>query len=307
MNKPLISIACISYNHDRYIEQAINSWLNQIVDCDFEIVIGDDKSTDNTLQIIQLFKDKYPEKIKVLDNSSNLGVMRNFARTLNSCSGSYIAICEGDDYWPDNQKLQLQLDVLRANPNIALCFTNAEILYEDTKNTKLVFTNKIEQQFSFKEYLNNYSPIPTASMFFKNVISKHSFDHFYDFLSGDYVLRFILGDHGDFYYLNKVTAVYRKHEQGVSKAYANSKHIENGFKLNSILDKEYNHKYSFFLRRHNYPQYEKLVYAYIREKSYFRAMRNFPNALFATKYKLRSISEIIVLIKSCIKLSITRS
>ena len=110
MNKPLVSIASITYNHEKFIAQAIDSFLMQETDFDFEIIIGEDCSTDDTLKIIKEYKAKYPDIIKLITSESNVGMMTNFIRTLEACSGKYIALCEGDDYWTDTLKLQKQVN-----------------------------------------------------------------------------------------------------------------------------------------------------------------------------------------------------
>ena len=102
---PVVSICSITYNHESYIEEAIDSFLMQETDFPFEIVVGEDYSTDGTRQIIEEYLEQYPNIIKLITSDNNVGPNRNFMRTLNACTGKYIAICEGDDYWIDNDKL----------------------------------------------------------------------------------------------------------------------------------------------------------------------------------------------------------
>lgn len=147
MNKPKISVCLITYNHENYISECIEGILNQKTDCSYEIVIGEDKSTDSTFKICREYKLKYPSKIKLLEREQNLGMNRNWELTLNECEGEYIAICEGDDYWIDSYKLQKQVDFLEGNQEYGLVHSDANVL--DTKKNK--FTQDLNKR-------KNYSP-----------------------------------------------------------------------------------------------------------------------------------------------------
>lgn len=126
---PLVSICMITYNHESYIKQAIESVLMQKCKFAFEIVIGEDCSTDNTFMICQELAQNNP-KIKLLPSIANLGMMPNLIRTLNACNSKYIAMLEGDDYWTDPQKLQKQVDFLEANEEVGLCCTDFNIFWQ---------------------------------------------------------------------------------------------------------------------------------------------------------------------------------
>jgi glycosyltransferase involved in cell wall biosynthesis len=134
-NNIIVSVCMITYNHDAYIRQAIEGVLLQ--ECNFrvELIIGEDCSTDNTAKIIQSYAIKFPQKIKVRYNRPNLGMIPNFIKTLQECTGKYIAICEGDDYWTDPYKLQKQVDFLEANKEYGLVFSRFEAYHENSKQS----------------------------------------------------------------------------------------------------------------------------------------------------------------------------
>ena len=117
MKKPLLSILMITYNHESYIEQAIKGVFSQKVNFPVEFVISNDCSTDKTHQKIEEILKDSPENftIKYYNHTENLGMMENFIFSLKQCHGKYIALCEGDDYWIDNNKLQKQVNFLAAN------------------------------------------------------------------------------------------------------------------------------------------------------------------------------------------------
>jgi glycosyltransferase involved in cell wall biosynthesis len=115
-----VSICSITYNHEKYISQAIESWLQQETNFEFEIVIGEDGSKDNTRAIISKYIEQYAERIKMISSQENVGMLGNFLRTIEACNGDFIAICEGDDYWIDNKKLQKQIDFLESNSDYGM-------------------------------------------------------------------------------------------------------------------------------------------------------------------------------------------
>ncbi|MDD4992430.1 MAG: glycosyltransferase [Paludibacter sp.] len=131
-NTPMVSVFMMVYNHEKFIEQAIEGVLMQKTNFDFVIVLGEDCSADNSREIILRYTSVHPEKFKLLLNDSNLGAMANQLAILNACKGKYIAFCEGDDYWTDPYKLQKQVDFLEANEEYSICFHRYKILDEES-------------------------------------------------------------------------------------------------------------------------------------------------------------------------------
>src|ERR1700683_5373651 len=127
---PLVSVHMVTYNHEKYIAQAIESVLLQKTKFDFELVIGEDFSDDNTRNIIKTFVLNNPGKINALLHPYNLGLdgKNNSVETLKNCNGKYVALCEGDDFWTDPYKLQKQIDFLEENTDFSICFHNSKIL-----------------------------------------------------------------------------------------------------------------------------------------------------------------------------------
>lgn len=121
---PLVSIAIFTYNHRRYIGQCIDSVLMQKTKFDYEIIIADDCSADGVQEILKDYQARYPEKIKLLLQDKNLGLIGNYTSMLHQCRGKYIAQTSGDDFWYDPNKLQKQIDALEKNPHCDLCYTN---------------------------------------------------------------------------------------------------------------------------------------------------------------------------------------
>ncbi|MBS4062396.1 MAG: glycosyltransferase [Bacteroidetes bacterium] len=123
----------ITYNHEKYIADAIEGVLFQKTNFKIELVIGEDGSSDRTKEIIREYHNKYPNIIKPRYNNLNIGMMSNAIKTFGECQGKYIALCEGDDYWTDPYKLQKQVDFMEANENYSYCCTKFSILNDNTK------------------------------------------------------------------------------------------------------------------------------------------------------------------------------
>ena len=126
--EPLVSVKMLTYNHAPYIAQAIEEVLYQQTNFPFELVIGEDCSTDGTRQIVLEYQNQYPEIIKVVTSDNNVGAHRNSVRTDKVCCGKYIAFCEGDDFWHNRNKLQVQFDFLENNIEYGMVHGNVDVL-----------------------------------------------------------------------------------------------------------------------------------------------------------------------------------
>ena len=126
-----VTICCLTYNHGPYLERTLAGFIEQVTDFKFEILICDDCSVDSTLKIAQAFRNEHPDKIRILTTPTNQGPHINYKRSLESCTGKYIAYCEGDDYWTDPNKLQKQVNFLKSNPDYFLCCHSSDVLFED--------------------------------------------------------------------------------------------------------------------------------------------------------------------------------
>ena len=130
---PLVSVKMITYNHKPYIKRAIKSILNQNVNFPFELVIGEDCSTDGTREIVEKYQKRYSKIIRIITSKHNVGGPSNGLRVDRACRGKYIAFCEGDDFWHHPLKLQKQIDFMEANPDVGLVHSGADTYYEESK------------------------------------------------------------------------------------------------------------------------------------------------------------------------------
>lgn len=217
----MVTICMITYNHEKYISAAIEGIFMQQTSFPYNLVIGDDCSTDNTVQIINNYILRYPKSIKLIRRDRNIGAISNFVETLNKCTGKYIALCEGDDYWTHSKKLQKQVDFLEKNVNYSLCFHNALVKHEGRKKIDTLFCeNTLPEILNTIDLINKFT-IPTASMVFRKskLITPNWMRYIYN---GDYALSLILSLGGHIKYLNESMSVYRKNEGGLNAANRNS-------------------------------------------------------------------------------------
>jgi len=278
--KPKVSVALITYNQERYIKESLNSIFTQKTDFDFEVVIGDDCSTDYTLQIISKEIEQY-SNYNLLVSKQNVGMQKNWIRTLQSCKGSYIAICEGDDYWIDENKLQLQYDFMEAHPEVSFCYTNVSILYKD----ELLSTEMIESKpnlpiFDIEYYINHGNiVVPTLSIFYrKDAIPNPLPEWIYSTFNLDWTLVFFFLQKGKGAFLDKNTGVYRIHPKGINTATDFPKKMIYGIQLAKNLDKYYNQKYHAFFDLQW--RYQKLCMYYLQKKSFLHALYYFNICFF---------------------------
>lgn len=144
-----VAVWIITYNHGEFLEKAIKNVLSQVVNFEFEIIIGVDLSEDNTLEIAKEYAARFPEKISVLSYKKRLGYQENFIRTLEACGNAeYIAMCEGDDYWCDKNKLQKQVDILDANSDYSLIFHDGHSINHEGQVTGNFSIGRLEKSSS---------------------------------------------------------------------------------------------------------------------------------------------------------------
>jgi glycosyltransferase involved in cell wall biosynthesis len=209
MNPVLLSVCLITYNHERYLRQAIEGVLMQKTDFSWELIIADDCSTDNAKEIILEYKDKYPDRIKLLLHEKNVGAAANFIELLSASTAKYLAYFEGDDFWTDPLKLQKQVDFLEHNPEYVCHCHNASVMMDD----KIIrdYTTLASGNMTKETFLKVLT-IPTGSVLFRNIFQQKMPRVLSD-LPQDTVLFFCLFDFGAIYFLNENMLTYRIHFQ----------------------------------------------------------------------------------------------
>lgn len=212
--KPLVSVCMITYNHEKYIAQAIESVLMQKTSFKYELVIGEDCSTDGTRAIVCDYVRRYSGRIRLLLPKHNQGMISNFVSTVTACRGRYVALLEGDDYWTDPTKLQRQVDFFESHPDCVICFHTTKVIYEGQDKEPTVYPLSIQREISTIEDLLVSSFIPTCSVIFKNGLITEFPDWYFRLPIGDWPLYILLAKFGSIGYVNGEMSVYRVHEDG---------------------------------------------------------------------------------------------
>ncbi|MBE8998645.1 glycosyltransferase [Nostoc sp. LEGE 12447] len=208
-----LSVLILAYNHEKFITQALDSVLMQQVDFDYEIVIGEDCSKDNTRDILIGYQQEHPEKIRLLLPEKNLGMHDNFIQTFKACRGKYIALLEGDDYWTSPYKLQKQVDFLDTHTDYTICFHNALYLYQDGSTRCFLPPDNWKNTFTLEDILSS-NIMSFASIVFRQGFIQEFPDWMYDINFVDWILQILLAQHGNIGYINETMNVYRIHPNG---------------------------------------------------------------------------------------------
>lgn len=214
-NHILVSVEMLTYNHEKYLNQALDSILMQKVNFKYEVVIGDDCSTDKTQSILKEYQSKYPDIIKPILREKNLGATKNDYDALNQCQGKYIALLEGDDYWCDVNKLQMQVDILEANPDYFGSAHSCNIYFQASgrvKNGGEFYYTK-DHVYDFEDFRYNQFPGHAATLFFRNMFLDKTRDFSILYTAhtdaSDRTLALLMVLEGKVFCIGKTMATYR--------------------------------------------------------------------------------------------------
>lgn len=243
MKDAIVSVCMVTYNQERYIAQAIESALAQRTTFPFEIVIGEDCSTDTTRTIVRDFASRHPDRIRLRLAEKNEGGKRNFMQTFAECRGKYVIILEGDDYWTSSDKLQLQVDALEAHPDWALCFHPTQCIYEDGNEGPAVHPENWERRESVLEDLFERNFMLTSSVVFRNRLFPELPSWFGEIALGDWPLHLLNAAHGKIGFLPQVMSAYRIHAGGAHSSRRTAEKIEEVFQMLTAIDHHFQGKY----------------------------------------------------------------
>lgn len=263
-NEPMVSVCVQTYQHADYIEKCLDSILMQETDFSFEILLGEDASTDGTREICKKYAEKYPSKIRLFlhHRENNIEIRGkpsgrfNFLYNLYSAKGKYIALCEGDDYWTDLLKLQKQVDFMEENKDYALIHTDHSYKDEETGKVQEARWRKAGKEYKKEK---NCAPLLLSDEYYigtctalmrtklvKNILKSYAHDFDVNYMMGDNQLWFHLARMGKIKYLTDITAFYRRHVSGATSFH----HLER--RLNFIKNVHWQKR--SFAKRYGYEE-----------------------------------------------------
>ena len=209
--KPKVSICCQTYNHGAYIAQTLDGFLMQKTNFPFEVLVHEDASTDNTAEVLRSYEKKHPDIVKVVYQVENQFLKQNTLVNIlfANAEGDYLALCEGDDYWTDENKLQKQVDFLEANPEYTITGHGVKKMNSDGS---LIAEVKRKGELDFYSFLNGKN-FPTLSLLFRNY--KGCFEKVIDpYPAGDFFMKAFMLNQGEGYIFEEVMGIYRIHDTG---------------------------------------------------------------------------------------------
>ncbi|RED48377.1 glycosyltransferase family 2 protein [Seonamhaeicola aphaedonensis] len=282
MEDVLVSIIVPTYNHEKYISSCLDSILKQKTNFNYEVIVGEDQSRDNTREICEIYAQKHSNIIRLFlwnregeaykeDQSTG---RNNFTQCYKKARGKYIAICEGDDYWIDEHKLQRQVDFLQANEDYSFCYTRFNTFNQENNSFKIDFngkyfkSNQVFIDFTLETFQKGWH-IGTQTLVLRkqsfNIENSKKFKYFRDI----YIIVELLKK-GKGACLNFVGAVYRIHGGGVHSSVS----VFNGFKKGYQCHKELylNNKKNVFLKKKIMHSAQNFIEANIQNKNIFKAL-----------------------------------
>lgn len=227
MIPPKVSVSLITYNHERYISQAIESVLMQRTNFPFELIIGEDESQDRTREIVKDFAARYPDRIRLHLHSRATNISyggrptgrHNFVNNIRSARGEYIALLDGDDYWTSATKLQQQVDILESRPECSTCFHPVIRVDEEGRTlSDALDVSAVKRTFSVVELIDRKFFANTASVLFRRGLFGDFPAWYFEAPVGDFPLHVLNGLSGDFAFIEEPMAAYRIHGSSIWSA-----------------------------------------------------------------------------------------
>lgn len=221
-NEVLVSIRCLVYNHERFLRRCLDSFVMQKTNFAFEAIVHDDASTDSSAAIIREYAEKYPHIIKPIYEEENLYSKKDgsLRRVMNAHTrGKYVAMCEGDDFWTDEHKLQRQVDFLESHPDYSICYHKVAVVNEDESCVMKEYPDWLENRpytFGLSDF-EERNIIQTNSVMYRWRFHNESQDQYVwpGIMPGDWMLHMLHAQVGKVYYMPEIMSAYRRNADSI--------------------------------------------------------------------------------------------
>lgn len=260
----MVSIRCITYNHEPYIRQCLEGFVMQKTNFRFEAIVHDDASTDGTADIIREYAEKYPDIIKPILETENQYSKHDGSlnRIMNeACKGKYMAICEGDDYWTDPRKIQLQVDFLESHPDYSAISSNSYVIKEDGRFYQK-FSNLPSRDIVDMNEIVTGRKFHTASVLV-NMAKLHESIYFEAERTWDTFTWCCCLSQGKIRYEDKITCAYRRGNQGITMYTKRDKWIQKVYEWSEILEKHFYPQYVTYKSLYLSPSQDVMRYLFV--------------------------------------------
>lgn len=311
-NDILVSVKIITYNHENYIAKALESVLMQNVSFRYEIVIGEDCSTDKTREIVLEYQREYPGIIKLVLHEKNVGMIQNGLAVNRVLKGKYVAVLDGDDYWTDENKLQTQITLMQDYPDCDISFHPAISVYDNSQKRDKVISRhaKNNRVFAVNDVIIKGGAFcPTSSLVMKAEVLEHLPDWFSEVPVGDYFMQILGSQNGGALYIDKVMSAYNRFNvaswtnttKTVSQREAHLKGIVSALNhLNHFFQEKYKveidivkseillHLAKLYLKQHRFHEFndaisKSYVLKHSMKKSSYFYLKKYPKLLLLVK------------------------
>ena len=274
-----VSICCVTYNHINYIRKCLDGFVNQKTNFKFEILVHDDASTDGTSNVVKEYEVKYPHLFRNVYQVKNQFLKQNVLTNIlfKMAKGKYIALCEGDDYWTDDTKLQKQVDFMEANLNFSMCFhdvlINAE--YSNGNRESVLYNRNLKKDvFTIVDILDG-CVAHTSSFFFRSDLLNPLPIGFDQNVPGDIFIALIMAGKGKIKSLDFTGSVYRLNDSGISINYQGEFLYETKIRMlafvNSYFERKYEKSIKLVVKMYRF----ELLKLQIKKGHIFSAIKNF--------------------------------
>lgn len=277
MSALLLSVCVQTYQHEPFIKRCLESILMQETNFLFEIIIGEDESSDGTSKICSAFANNYPDKIRLFLRSRKDVIYINekptgrfnFLQNMKAAKGKYIALIDGDDYWVDKNKLQEQLTFLENNPDFSLCFTNVCLV---NKADDIIVKSLLNYQvdvFDHETFVAKISPPTLTTVFRKDALPLNLPGDFNKITNADMFLKAIISQEGKVKFINKVTGNKCLHGAGIYAGTSSFQKEENKLKTYEAMLKYFkSKKVKKNIKQAMSITYARLLFNYLKKRNF---------------------------------------
>jgi glycosyltransferase involved in cell wall biosynthesis len=242
--KPIkVSVLVLTYNHEKFVGAALDSVLAQRTTFDWELLVSEDFSTDRTREILFAYQRRFPDRIRLLLSERNLRRMEVLTRAIRASRGDFIALLDGDDYWTDPEKLQLQVEYLETHSNCVACFHNALVVHEDGSRAPREWVAPGQKEFLTLEDIWRGNPITTCATVFRNRLFE--IPPWLDDMPipiSDWPLHVLNAEHGKYGYIDRVMSAYRIHEGGEQSRLDELRRFEKRYEFYRRMNRNMNYR-----------------------------------------------------------------
>ena len=261
-----VSVLMVTYNHERYLASALESVLAQETDFDFEVVVGEDCSTDGTRGIAREYEARHPGKVRLLLRETNLGMMRNFEDTYRNCRGRYVALLDGDDYWTCPRKLQSQAEFLDSHPGYTLCFHPVAVVGEEGGEVSSWPPGGVANSPGIEDLLE-LNVIPSCSAMYRIGVVERFPGWMLALDIGDWPFNILHAQHGKVGFLPETMAAYRVHPDGSWSSQDTARKMGNVIRFYDAVNAHLAFRYDRTVRMMKSYYFHELALLYLGQKN----------------------------------------